>query len=189
MKLVSISQVHATYIRESVLRSAAQVVLASVFMGLLAQIKVTLPFTPIPLSLQSFAVMLIGVFLGPKKGVLAVISYLVQGALGAPVWAGGSFGVLTLIGPSGGYLLGFMLQVYLIGKASRTLQSPWVLLTVLLASETLNLCIGSLWLSHFIPAHSSMALGFYPFLPGGVLKAFGVLFLAFKAQIFSRKMS
>jgi biotin transport system substrate-specific component len=92
-----------------------QILFAACFMGVCAQIKIPLHFTPVPLTVQTTGVMLIGVFLGSRKGVYAILFYLIQGCLGLPVWAGGASGFLHFTGPTGGYLMASILQVAFIG--------------------------------------------------------------------------
>ncbi|MEG1542756.1 MAG: biotin transporter BioY [Victivallaceae bacterium] len=88
-------------------------------MGLLSQIS--LPVGPVPLTLQTFGIYLIGVFLGEKRGLAAVAAYLIEGSLGLPVFAGGSFGLVHLFGLTGGYLPTFLPELFLLlsPKSSR----------------------------------------------------------------------
>ena len=80
--------------------SFLQVLGASLFIGLCAQIKIPLYFTPVPLTGQTFAVILIASTLSRRKALLATVLYLMEGSLGLPVWAGGAFGVHRLFGPT-----------------------------------------------------------------------------------------
>ncbi|MFN4183064.1 MAG: biotin transporter BioY, partial [bacterium] len=80
----------------------------SVFIGLMAQISFVLPFTPVPITGQTFAVLSVGALLGSRRGVLTVAVYLMEGILGLPFFAGGSSGLARLLGPTGGYLIGFL---------------------------------------------------------------------------------
>ena len=89
-------------------RAAANLLLvagASLLIAIAAQISVPLPFTPVPLTLQPLAVILIGVTLGSTRGAAAAILYLLEGLSGMPVFAGGGAGALWLAGPTAGYLL------------------------------------------------------------------------------------
>lgn len=147
-----------------------QVVLASCFIGICAQIKIPLYFTPVPLTGQTFGVMLVGSLLGSRKGCLAALCYLFQGSIGLPVWAGGKFGFHHFMGPTGGYLLGYPLQAFLIGwllekKRFNTISS-------ILLPSLLQMGIGTLWLSYFVGFSHVLVMGFYPFMPGEVFKAF-----------------
>lgn len=151
--------------------TAFQVLLASLLIGLFAQITIPLYFSPVPLTGQTLGVMLVAGFLGPRKGVLSVLLYLLEGLLGLPVFAGGAFGLLPFIGPTGGYLVGFMLQAYIIGK---TVEQPRTGLALFLGFSlaiVTQLTLGTLWLSAFVGLKAAPLLGLYPFLPVEVIKA------------------
>ena len=158
------------------LRSVLQVIGASLFLAFCAQIALPLHFTPVPLSMQTLGVMLVGAFLGKRKGALAVLAYLAEGSLGLPVFAGGAGGVIYLMGPTAGYLLGFVLQAYIIGSwmERKARYSVGTTLLVLTLSSVAMLTSGSLWLSSFVGLSSAFTLGAYPFVIGEVLKAIGV---------------
>mgnify|MGYP001612667683 FL=1 len=83
--------------------------------GAVAWFKIPLPFTPVPITLQTLMVLLSGAMLGPVYGALAMIVYLVLGAIGLPVFAGGSSGVGALLGPTGGYLFSYPVSAFVIG--------------------------------------------------------------------------
>jgi biotin transport system substrate-specific component len=91
-----------------VARQAAIVAGASLFVALCARITVPLPFTPVPLTLQNFAVLLVGLLLGSRRGFAALLLYLAEGAAGLPVFNPiGPGGILQLLGPTGGFLLAY----------------------------------------------------------------------------------
>ena len=83
--------------------------------GAVAWFKIPLPFTPVPITLQTLMVLLSGAMLGPYYGALSMIIYLILGAIGLPVFAGGSSGIGALFGPSGGYLLSYPIAAFVIG--------------------------------------------------------------------------
>ncbi|MFN4196999.1 MAG: biotin transporter BioY [Caldimicrobium sp.] len=89
----------------------------TLLLGLLAQIRIPLPFTPVPITLQTFGILIIGYYLGSKLGALSIMLYLLLGALGVPFFSGLKGGLLALSGPTGGYLFGFIAGAYLVGKA------------------------------------------------------------------------
>lgn len=153
--------------------TAFQIIFASLFIGICAQIKIPLFFTPVPVTGQTFAVLLIGTLLGSKKGALAALCYLFEGALGLPVFAGGSFGILRLIGPTGGYLFATILQAYLMGKIVERQKTYSFTKTCAAISSLccLQLAIGSIWLANFVPLKSVFLMGFYPFIPGEIAKS------------------
>jgi biotin transport system substrate-specific component len=162
--------------RKAVAFTVLQIIGASLFIALCAQIRIPLPFTPVPITCQTVAVMLIGALLGSKKGALAVLLYLAEAAVGLPVLAEGNFGIANLIGVRGGYLAGFVAQSYLIGKffESQKRENSAKTLFVLLLSSCIDMGLGVLWLAHFVGLKNVMLMGFYPFIPGEVVKAFAV---------------
>ncbi|MGD2170193.1 MAG: biotin transporter BioY [Chlamydiota bacterium] len=150
--------------------SAIQVFLASCFIGLCSQISLPLYFTPVPLTGQTVGVMLVGAALGSRKGAFAAITYLMQGALGYPVFAGGSAGIHCLLGPTGGYLLAYPLEAYLFGAFfhAKGLKNKLALIFI----PCLQLLLGSAWLSFFTGIKNILNLGFYPFIFLEITKAF-----------------
>jgi biotin transport system substrate-specific component len=97
-------------------RHAAIVVGASLFVALCAHITIPLPFTPVPLTLQNFGVLLVGLTLGSRRGFAALALYLAEGAVGLPVFnPAGPGGILQLLGPTGGYLLAYPLVAWIAG--------------------------------------------------------------------------
>ncbi len=95
---------------------AAAVVGMSLLIAAGAQLEVRFPFTPVPLTGQTFGVLLAGLLLGSRAGAAAVALYLLEGTLGLPFFAGGAGGAAMLAGPTGGYLLGFLPAAWLAGR-------------------------------------------------------------------------
>lgn len=152
--------------------SILQILGASLLLALFSQISVPLGFTPIPLTGQTFAVMLIGIFLGKDRAAWAVMAYLVEGAVGLPFFAGGCGGFMHIIGPSGGYFLGFIVQAYLVGMLIGKASGQGVkIFFCLMLSCFFQLGLGVLWLSVFIGFSSAMIMGLYPFLIGETIKS------------------
>ena len=87
----------------------------SVLVALSAQVAVALPFSPVPVTGQTLAVLVVGMLLGPRRGALSLILYATEGAAGLPVFAGGSYGLSRLAGPTAGYLLGFIVAAWAVG--------------------------------------------------------------------------
>src|SRR5947209_7735133 len=96
-------------------RCFALVVGFSLLTALSAQVAIPLLWTPVPITLQTFAVLLTGALLGSRLGALAMIAYLIEGASGLPFFALGHFGLATLLGPSGGYLIAFPAAAFITG--------------------------------------------------------------------------
>src|SRR3954463_9008033 len=112
-------------------RVAGPVAVGALLGAAAAQVVVPLPFTPVPMTLQPLAVLVVGGLLGAAAGVSALILYLAVGALGLPVFAAGGSGVLHLVGPTGGYLLAFPVAAAVTGALVRP--APSSVLRVLLA--------------------------------------------------------
>ncbi|MGI9951619.1 biotin transporter BioY [Moorellaceae bacterium AZ2] len=91
------------------------VALFTALMAVLAQVSIPLPFTPVPITGQILGVFLAGAILGRRLGTLAVLVYLLLGAVGLPVFARGTAGIARFLSPTGGYLWGFLLGVYFLG--------------------------------------------------------------------------
>lgn len=150
-----------------------QMIGASIFIALCSQISIPLFFSPVPLTLQTLSILLVGGMLGPKKGVASVLLYLVEGCSGLPVFAEGKFGLITFFGPTGGYLVGFVLQSYLAGwilEKSTTSSSNRLFATLILAGMAQMAC-GVLWLGQFVGWNNVLLMGFYPFIPGEIIKS------------------
>jgi len=148
------------------------IVAGSAVVGLAAQWEVRLPLTPVPITGQPFAVLLVGALLGARRGALAMVTYLMEGVLGLPVFAGGAAGVANLLGPTGGYLLGFVPAAFVTGFLAERGWDRHVLTTwaaMALGSTMIFLC-GVPWLAGFIGWEAALPAGLYPFLVGDVIK-------------------
>lgn len=144
----------------------------SLLVALFAQVRIPLPFTPVPLTGQTFAVLLVGALLGARRGAWSLALYLLQGALGAPVFAGGKAGLVHLFGPTGGYLLGFLVAAWLVGwlaERGGERRLPVSLLTFLLGEGVIYL-FGLPWLALFVGWERVLVTGLFPFLPGDLIK-------------------
>jgi biotin transport system substrate-specific component len=178
----------------SALRDEILLVLGgSALMAASAWVAIPLPFSPVPVTAQTFAVLLVGSALGPRRGAAAALAYLAEGSWGLPVFAGGAAGLHVLAGPTGGYLAGFVLGAYLCGAlAERGFdRNPVTTVTSMALGNVGILLPGLLWLSRFVGPDHALRLGLYPFLPGDLVKialAAGILPLAWKllARVRSR---
>jgi biotin transport system substrate-specific component len=142
-------------------KQAAIVVGASLFVALCAQPSVRLPFTPVPLTLQNFAVLLVGLTLGWRRGFAALLLYLAEGASGLPVFApGGLGGAAQLFGPTGGYLMAYPFVAALAGWIYERGSRSFIRAAVAgLAAEIVLFASGLTWLALY--THSvSLALKF-----------------------------
>ena len=159
--------------RAGVLSNIGLVIGASIVTALAAQLAVPVPWSPVPITGQTFAVTLSGAVLGARRGFLAQALYLAEGALGLPVFAAGGAGAAVFAGPTAGYLLAFPLAASLTGALA---QRGWdrrfaTMLPALLIGSVPVFALGLLQLARFIPADRLLSAGLYPFLPGDLLKA------------------
>lgn len=158
--------------RSGALRDALLVLSGSLVVALGAQVAIPLPFTPVPLTGQTYAALLVGAALGARRGVLALLLYLAEGALGLPVFAGGAAGLARLGGPTGGYLAGLVLAALLVGWfADRGWdRRPLPCLLAMIAGSVAIYACGVPWLALTVGADRAVAAGLLPFLPGDALK-------------------
>jgi biotin transport system substrate-specific component len=132
--------------------------------------KVQIPFWPVPVTMQTAVVMLLGVVAGPRLAVLTVGAYLLQGLAGLPVFAGMAAGPAYLLGPTGGYLLGFMLAAVISGLVVERARG-WAGLAAGFCLATVSIYVlGAGWLAQFVGFGQAIELGVMPFLPGDALK-------------------
>ncbi len=134
----------------------------SLWIALSAQIS--LPFWPVPMTLQPMSIITIGLVCHPSVSMAAIMAYLLEGALGFPVFHNFHGGLAHMMGTTGGYLLGFVLMVGLIGRF-KSLTTTFVQRFLLVVTAHLSLFIpGVLWLSTFIGWDQALQWGFYPFI-------------------------
>lgn len=142
-----------------------KIVLASLLVGVCAQIKISVPFSLVPFTGQTFGVMLVGALLGSHRGWLAAALYLIEGAIGLPVFAGGSSGLIHFFGPTGGYLLTYPLMSFFIGSVMKKhsmgflAKGGWMSLI-----SCAQLGVGALWLALFVGLKNAVVQGFFPFI-------------------------
>jgi biotin transport system substrate-specific component len=151
---------------------AALVAGFSLLIALSAQVAVPLPFTPVPVTLQTFAILLTGCLLGSRRGALAAAAYVAEGSLGLPFFSGGTGGIAHLMGPTGGYLGGCVAAAFVAGLLSERglAKSPAGLLLTLIAADLAVFIPGVIWLGAFTGAGKAVSLGFVPFVAGDALK-------------------
>ncbi|HWB31924.1 MAG TPA: biotin transporter BioY [Acidobacteriaceae bacterium] len=162
---------------ESLSGRAALAVSATLFVALCAHVSVPLFFTPVPLTLQTFAVLIIGLVFGPALGASTLLLYLAEGAAGLPVFSPqGPGGIAQLLGPTGGYLLSYPLAAAAAGLTVRALSDRRKYLPAAAlagaASTVIVFAFGTVWLACELKVGSAMAFktAVLPFLPGEVLK-------------------
>lgn len=155
------------------LRDLTLIVLGSLFVALLAQVKIPLPFTPVPLTGQTFAVLLTAAALGSKRGAASMAFYIALGAFGLPVFAGGASGITYLSGATLGYLVGFVIATFIVGLLAerglernvRTSIIPFLIGTIIIYA------CGVTWLAIILGNFSkAVTAGLVPFLIGDAIK-------------------
>jgi biotin transport system substrate-specific component len=164
--------------REIILDKVVLRVLAVAFfvisITLSAFVRIPLPFTPVPLTLQTFFVLLSAAFLGLRLGVFTQLSYIFLGVIGLPVFTGTGCGLIYLLGPTCGYLFGFIAAAVFIASFIKYTKDKLPLVIALFCfADFLLLGFGSAWLklSLHITWVESLVIGFVPFLLGDILKA------------------
>jgi len=159
--------------RAGALSNLALIVGASLVTAAAAQIEIRLPWSPVPITGQTFAVLLSGAVLGARRAALAQGLYLAEGAVGLPVFAGGGAGFAVLAGPTAGYLLAFPLAAAVTGFLA---ERGWdrrfaTMLGAMLLGSTVVFALGLAVLASFLPADRLLSAGLYPFIPGDIVKA------------------
>jgi biotin transport system substrate-specific component len=156
-------------------RDAALVAAAAALTALCAQISFYLPGIAVPVTGQTFAVLLSGAALGANRGGAAMALYILAGMIGLPVFASGAHGTEIVFGATGGYLLGFLVAAWVVGRLSeaRMDRTPVRALPLFLIGSAIVYAIGVPWLSIAadMPLGTAVSEGFVPFIPGDIVKA------------------
>ena len=167
-------QTRSTSREREVAKQAVIVIAASLFVALCARVTVPLPFTPVPLTLQNFGVLTVGLLLGSRRGFAALALYLIEGACGLPVFSPAILGsgITHILGPTGGFLMAYPLVAFVAGYIYEhtTRRFGWAALSAL-AAEVVLFAGGLSWLA--VLTHSvSLAIryGLYWFVFAEVIK-------------------
>ncbi len=158
-------------LRHRGLRTLVQMVLGVAFLALLAQLR--LEIGAVPITGQTLGVLLLAAAAGLRLGGAITTAYLVVGAAGLPVFTGGGAGLSHLSGTTAGYLVGFVLAALLVGALAERgwAASWWKAGAAMLLGNLVILACGLAWLSNFAPDFATtLAWGFWPFLPGDLIK-------------------
>jgi biotin transport system substrate-specific component len=150
---------------------ATLIVGGSAVVALAAQVSLRLPFSPVPVTGQTLAVLLVGALLGSRRGALSMVAYLCQGLMGLPVFAAGASGPAYALGPTGGYLVGFIAAAYVSGWLAERGWDRHVASAALamLAGNAVLYALGLSWLAVYA-GRQTLALGLLPFVAGDVAK-------------------
>lgn len=168
--------------RAGFILNAMLVLGASLVTALAAQAAIPVPWSPVPITGQTFAVLLSGAVLGARRAFLAQVLYLAEGATGLPVFAGGAAGIATFLGPTGGYLAAFPLAAFLTGLLA---ERGWdrrfsTTFAALLLGSAVIFALGLVVLARYVPAGRLLPAGLLPFVPGDLIKS-ALAALAFPA--------
>lgn len=163
--------IETVWLKAGVGREVALILGGSLFIALAAQLQFILPF-PVPITGQTFAVLLLGALYGSRRGLATVVTYLALGVMGLPVFAGGAFGAARLVGPTAGYLVGFLAAAFVVGSLSERGwdRKPWTTAASMIIGNGIIYVAGVLWLSLFVGWQAVLNTGFLPFLAGDALK-------------------
>jgi len=157
--------------QRSWLLDAVLVVLFSAFVALTAQVEI--PLWPVPLTLQTLGVLFTGAVLGSQRGALALLLYLTEGALGLPVFAGGASGVGYMLGPTGGYLVGFVVAAGVVGWLAQRgwdRRLVWATVAMVIGNVIIYVC-GVAWLALFLgDLWGALVKGMLLFVVGDLIK-------------------
>lgn len=154
--------------------------------------QISIPLTPVPITLQTVAVLFIGLFYNKTSAIMSVLSYLILGAVGLPIFANFTFGITALIGPRGGYLAGFLLAVYIMSILRNKLFNNKILdqISLCIIGNIVIIGLGFLWLANFIGASKALQFGVLPFIFSGIIKSILLIVLIrmVKPEIYSKEL-
>lgn len=157
-----------------------------------ASAKVQVPFWPVPMTMQTYVVLAMGALMGWRLGAATMAAYLAEGALGLPVFAGTpahGIGLAYIAGPTGGYLVGYLVAVTLVGLLARNRRTHSLVGTtaMLLIGELIILGLGCCWLAVGLGWQKALAFGFGPFLVGDAMKlGLAVITVAYAKRLMAR---
>ena len=177
--------------REAIVFDILVILGASVFIALSAQIAFNVPFSPVPITGQTFAVLLTGALLGSRRGTLAILAYLLEGIAGLPVFAQAHFGLIHIVGPTGGYLIGFIPAAFVCGYLA---EKGWIrslagAFTSMVIGTVIIFISGLIWLSLVMGTENLLIIGFFPYISGAFLKiVFAALILSGSSKVLKRKI-
>jgi len=155
--------------RQSLVRTGVLALLGSALLAISAKVQV--PFWPVPMTMQTLVVLLMGAHGGVRLAAATVLAYLMEGAVGLPVFSTGA-GLAFMAGPTGGYLVGFLVSALVTAFAfekgfAKTLLGA---AAVFVVADALVLALGFVWLSTLMGVEKALAVGVIPFLPAETLK-------------------
>ena len=168
---VLVDRIHIAKLNDD-LKNILCVLAGSLLIAASARMSFYLPFSPVPITGQTFVVLMLAATMGSKRGCAAVIAYIIEGMAGLPFFAGGAFGLAILKGVTFGYLIGFVVAAYWVGKLAErgNDKSFFSALPTFLQGYAVIFLFGVGWLSFFVGFSASIVQGFLFFIPGETIK-------------------
>ena len=186
MLIINKIEVLTKYQSASVTVSVA--IAGSLLLALLARLSIFIPFSPVPITGQTFGILFLGAVLGSRIGTLSVILYISEGLIGIPVFAGGSMGFLYLLGPTGGYLIGFIPAVYMVGYFSEKgfIKNISTTLIAMIFGTIVIFVFGISWLAVTAGFGTALSIGLYPYIPGAIIKIMLATIIVCSINLFNK---
>ena len=156
-------------IRIPAVKGVLTVVAGALLISIMAQISI--PLEPVPITLQTVAVLFIGLTYSKVRAVQSVVAYIMFGIFGAPVFQGFDSGFSTLVGASGGYILGFIAAVYAMAKVREINKSISCMILSVILGQVIIFVLGVSWLSTFVGFEDAIKYGVLPFILPGIAKS------------------
>ncbi len=174
--------------KHTIAKNIFLVLSGTLFIALMANLRIVLPFTPVPITGGTFAIMLVGLAYGKKLAPLTVLTYIVAGSIGLPVFAGFNGG-LTIFSPSGGYVIGYFFAALVCGYFADKgwTKSYFRTVLILFFANIILYAFGLFQLSFFIGNKNIFMAGLYPFIPGDIIKMALVTIILPTAWKFTRE--
>lgn len=163
---------------------ALRCILCSLLLSMAAPLAIPLPFCPVPLVLQVQLCLLFAAIFGAREGLSIVLLFLLQGTLGAPVFAGGTSGFMCLLGPSGGYLIGYALGAFCTGKMVEIYRNQSML--AMIVGNFIVYIIATIHLSNFVSYQQAWLIGALPYIPFDLMKV--VLLAKYKERYIAPRL-
>jgi len=160
------------------MKEAVTILGSALLIALFAPVSIRLPFTPIPIAMQLHVILFLALILKSRRAAASVATFLLFGALGMPVFGAGLQGVARFVGPTGGYLAGYLLAAYVTGYLCEKAKEETIgrALCAVVVGNLLVYLMGSFWLGTFVGGwQKALLLGVLPFLPGDALKTVVIL--------------
>ena len=164
--------IDSVWTSDGLVRDLILVAGGSLLIAAAAQLKVFLPFTPVPVTGQTFAVLLIAALYGARRGAATAMSYIALGLMGLPVFSAAPPGPAALVSPTAGYLAGFVAAAWVTGSLSEKGwdRKPWTAALAMAIGSGVIFACGLLWLGRFTGWSNVLQTGLFPFIPGALLK-------------------